>query len=209
MIIWGSRGITSSLAKGLFHCPQCEQQRSYDHKKVRRFFTLYFIPLIPLENLGEYVECQFCKGTYKEEVLRYDPRAQEEAFRQAFDYALQRSLVLTMLADGSAQEVELQALASLYRNHAGRALSPQDIQAMIDKAIGDARPLAQHLGPLAAQLNSAGKEQLLTAAVRMAAADGDLQPQELDTLEAMAGALGVSSAHLKGIVSENAGGPAA
>jgi zinc-ribbon family len=63
MIIWGSRGITSSLAKGFFHCPRCDQQRSYDHKKVRRFFTLFFIPLIPLESLGEYVECQFCKGT--------------------------------------------------------------------------------------------------------------------------------------------------
>jgi uncharacterized tellurite resistance protein B-like protein len=203
MIIWGSRGITSSQAKGLFHCPQCEQQRSYDHKKVRRFFTLYFIPLIPLETLGEYVECQFCKGTYKQEVLRYDPRAQEEALRQAFDYALQRSLVVVMLADGPAQEVELRALASLYRSHGGRSLGPQELQAVIDKAAGDTRTLEQHLGPLAAQLNTTGKERLLGAAVQMAAADGSLQPQELETLEAMAGALGVSGAHLKGIVSEN------
>ena len=206
MIIWGSRGITSSQAKGLFHCPGCDQQRSYDHKKVRRFFTLYFIPLIPLETLGEYVECQFCKGTYKEEVLRHDPRAQEEAFRQAFDYAMQRSLVLVMLADGSAQEAELQALASLYRSYGGRTLGPQELQAMIDKAASDSRSLAQHLGPLAHQLNTTGKERLLTAAVQMAAADGSLQPQELDTLETMASALGVSSAHLKGIVSENARG---
>jgi tellurite resistance protein len=40
----------------------------------------------------------------------------------------------------------------------------------------------------------------------MAAADGSLQPQELDILETMASALGVSSAHLKGIVSENSRG---
>ena len=208
MIIWGSRGITSSLAKGLFHCPKCDQQRSYDHKKVRRFFTLYFIPLIPLQDLGEYVECQTCKGTYKEDVLRYDPRAQEEAFRQAFDYAIQRTLVLVMLADGSAQAVELQALASLYRAYGGRALGPQEVQAMIAKATADTRSLAQHLGPLAAQLNPTGKERLLEAAVRMAAADGGLQPQELGALDEMAAALGVSSAHLKGIVAGNAGPPA-
>lgn len=209
MIIWGTRGITSSLAKGFFNCPKCDQQRSYDHKKVRRFFTLYFIPLIPLENLGEYVECQFCKGTYKEEVLRYDPRAQEQALREAFDYALQRSLVLVMLADGSAQEVELQTLATLCRSHGGRSLAPPELQSLIARATADVHPLAQQLGTLAEQLNTAGKERLLTAAVQMAAADGDLQPPELDILEAIARALGVSSAHLKGIVSENAGRPPA
>jgi tellurite resistance protein len=42
----------------------------------------------------------------------------------------------------------------------------------------------------------------------MAAADGALQPQELETLESIAKALGVSSAHLKGIVSEGTGSAA-
>ena len=36
----------------------------YKHIKVTKFFTLYFIPLIPLGSAGEYVECQTCKGTF-------------------------------------------------------------------------------------------------------------------------------------------------
>jgi len=203
MIIWGSRGITSSQAKGLFHCPSCDQQRSFDHKKVRRFFTLYFIPLVPLETLGDYVECQTCKGTFKEEVLRYDPRAQQEAFQQAYQYALERTLVLMMLSDGAAQEAELQALASLHQSYVGSPLTAPAREKIIAKSTADPRSIGQHLGPLAAQLNSAGKERLLEAAVRIGAADGALQPEELSFLDEMAKALAVSSAHLKGIVAEN------
>ncbi len=79
---------------------------------------------------------------------------------------------------------------------------------MIARATGDTRSLAQHFGALAAQVNTEGKERLLEAAVRMAVSDGSLQPQELDTLATMARALGVSDAHLKGIVSQNTPPPA-
>lgn len=65
MIIFGTRGITTTPEKGDFHCPSCDATQKYGLKRVRRFFTLYFIPLIPLNKLGEYVECVTCKDTYK------------------------------------------------------------------------------------------------------------------------------------------------
>jgi len=70
LIIFGSRSVTGSKGTGSFDCPRCGTNRPYDHKRVRRFFTLYFIPLIPLSTLGEYIECGGCGGTYKPEVLR-------------------------------------------------------------------------------------------------------------------------------------------
>jgi len=76
LIIFGSRSVTGSMGTGSFDCPRCGADRPYDHKRVRRFFTLYFIPLIPMETLGEYIECGGCGGTYKPEVLqRALPRA--------------------------------------------------------------------------------------------------------------------------------------
>jgi hypothetical protein len=69
LIIFGSRSVTGSMGTGSFDCPQCGTNAPYEHKRVRRFFTLYFIPLIPLRTLGEYVECGQCRGTYKPEVL--------------------------------------------------------------------------------------------------------------------------------------------
>jgi hypothetical protein len=38
--------------------------RRYHHKRATRFFTLYFIPLVPLKDLGEYVECQTCTTAF-------------------------------------------------------------------------------------------------------------------------------------------------
>lgn len=68
-IIFGTRGIRSTMQEGQFHCPQCDGQTRFKQKKVTQFFTLYFIPLIPLGNKGSYVECQSCRNTYVDRIL--------------------------------------------------------------------------------------------------------------------------------------------
>ncbi|MFT5820175.1 MAG: putative tellurite resistance protein B-like protein [Crocinitomix sp.] len=68
-IIFGTRGVRSTMQEGQFHCPQCDGQTRFKHKKVTKFFTLYFIPLIPLGNKGTYVECQSCRNTYVDRIL--------------------------------------------------------------------------------------------------------------------------------------------
>ncbi len=74
MIIWGSKSKEKEVGAGQFHCPNCDEQSSYIHKKVGRYFTLYFIPLFQTEELGEFVECQRCQQAYKPNVLqREDP----------------------------------------------------------------------------------------------------------------------------------------
>jgi hypothetical protein len=72
-IIWGSRGIESTLQAGDFYCPSCDQQEEYSLKEVRPYFTLYFIPLFPTGSGQRYVECHGCRKTFKEEVLQYKP----------------------------------------------------------------------------------------------------------------------------------------
>ena len=79
-VIFGTRGITSTVQLSMFHCPRCGSLREGKLKQVRSFFTLYFIPVIPLNVLGRYVECSGCKGTYVEEILQYDPNAQQQVF---------------------------------------------------------------------------------------------------------------------------------
>jgi hypothetical protein len=73
MIIWGSTGREIVLATGEFYCPQCDSEQAYKHIRVARYFTLYFIPLFPTQNLGEFVRCETCQQAYREEVLDYEP----------------------------------------------------------------------------------------------------------------------------------------
>ena len=71
MIIWGSRSMTSTCQQGRFTCPRCNGSSSFHEKRVRSWFTLYFIPVFPIGSPGYYVECQDCRGTFKPEVLVY------------------------------------------------------------------------------------------------------------------------------------------
>lgn len=69
IIIFGTRGVTRKVDTGSFYCPSCQYDAPYTRHKVTRFFTLYFIPVIPLGSLGEYVSCDRCASQYATEIL--------------------------------------------------------------------------------------------------------------------------------------------
>ena len=68
MIIIGSIELKFTKGTGTFACPTCEQERTYRHRTRREFLTLYFIPLIPLQSLGEFLECTTCRGSFPVEL---------------------------------------------------------------------------------------------------------------------------------------------
>jgi zinc-ribbon family len=114
MIIWGSVGKETPVATGRFHCPQCNGQESYDHVRVQRFFTLYFIPLFPTQTLGEFVRCLSCKLAFKPEVLDLAPPNEMQRLVDAIDADLQsgtpvqmarRKLLNSGLAEKTADDV--------------------------------------------------------------------------------------------------------
>lgn len=69
MIIYGYKHREIQLGTGQFHCFSCQVQRPYRHKKIVRYFTLFFIPFFPLGTISEYVECQVCGRTYAPGIL--------------------------------------------------------------------------------------------------------------------------------------------
>ena len=91
MIFFGTRGVTLTGESGAFFCPECSDERSYKQKKVRRFFTLYFIPLVPLDLLGEYIECQTCRNTYNDKVLEIDSNSVNQDIEAEYERAMRKS----------------------------------------------------------------------------------------------------------------------
>ncbi len=69
MIIWGSTGKEKTVDSSEFFCPKCREETGCSIVRVSRYFTLYFIPLFPLETLGEYVRCDDCQSEYSPDVL--------------------------------------------------------------------------------------------------------------------------------------------
>ena len=77
LIIWGTRTSERVLAKGNFHCPACQTQREFEHKQLRRFFALYWIPIFPVATLAEWVECAACTRKFEPVVLQAPPQLQQ------------------------------------------------------------------------------------------------------------------------------------
>ena len=73
LILLGSRSREVEVGSGSFHCPVCGVQRAYEHRRIGRYFTVYFIPIFQIEKLAEYVECQVCHHVFPPEVLHHKP----------------------------------------------------------------------------------------------------------------------------------------
>lgn len=203
MIIFGTRGVTFGGHAGDFHCPGCGWTRQpYEHKTVRRFFTLYFIPVIPLDKLGEYVKCQTCGGTYQVSVLDFDPKAETERMRAEFAKHVRCLTVMSALIEGDPNRNRLDALRRVNEDVAGSPMSPADVE----RELALARRGNFDLGSYAKQhldnMSELGKETVVRAVLAVAMADGGLSAREETEIGDLVRALGMTSAHYRGVLAE-------
>ncbi len=202
MIIFGTRGITSTVKQGQFCCPQCATDKNYKHKKVTRFFTLYFIPLIPLGSAGEYVECQSCKGTFVTRVLEYNPKLSQNSFQSEYEKAMRHSMILMMLADGEIDDKELEIVLQIINKFGHNDMTMTELTDYVDKVQSEGEPVGTYLKKIAPSLNEHGKEVIIKCAVAVAGADGHFDDSEKLLIGEMAQAMEMSNSHLKGILAE-------
>ncbi|HPF38335.1 MAG TPA: hypothetical protein P5081_15945 [Phycisphaerae bacterium] len=198
-IIFGFRSVTLGGDQGSFFCPQCGQQRYYLRKRIRRFFTLFFIPLIPLDVLAEYVECLSCRGTFRPEALNRNPVVKAtEDFHQALMYVL---IGMTAHAlDFRAKRVE--QIRQIYAELTAKELSHEEIKADIDAFNDDSGPYERSLRTLAPNLGDQSKEKLIRASLLVARSGEPLTEQQRVFLDSLAEKIRITPAHLRGIVSE-------
>lgn len=73
MIIFGTRAKFKTIKTGEFNCPHCGKPRKFEHKQTKNYFALYFIPLLPIGDGKEFIECRTCGRTYALDVLAFKP----------------------------------------------------------------------------------------------------------------------------------------
>ena len=145
IIIWGSRGVTSTLEQGEFYCPQCDSREEYALKQVRPFFTLFFIPLFPIGAAQRYVECRGCNDAFQEGVLDYRPPSEKDRLLAQF---------YGELKTGTSLEV-------LKRKLTGRGLGADEAEAALrEMCDGEPRPCAcgRRYHPSVRQCSECGAE---------------------------------------------------
>lgn len=199
MIIFGTRGVKFTITEGNFHCPQCNTNKPFRHRKVRRFFTLYFIPVIPLDSLGEYVECRQCKGTFITRVLDGNSTTKNESLI-IYENAIKHSMIKIMLADGIIDDNEKQQVFKIINKFCRTQITMSQLNEHIKVVQADRDDISIFLKKIGPQLNNDGKEALIKAAISVAAADGHIDKSEIELIEKMGSYIEMSPLHLKGVL---------
>ena len=178
---------------GQFYCPHCGGDREYEHRAGRRFFTLFFLPVIPLDKVGEVVRCRTCRTRFDPVVLRHPTTAQ---LASALPAAM-RAAAAVMLRAGGASEPAVHAALEAVGRAGATGVDVARLQA--DTAQPTERA-AEALRALAANVTQEAREGQLADAVRIALADGPLTPAERDAVGWIAGHLGMTQAHALGVI---------
>lgn len=194
MLIWGWRTRFKTLSDGVFYSPAAGQDAPYRLVEARKWFTFFFIPMIPLSVIGTYVECQLTKATYDPAILDSPTTAD---FRIQLAAAIRESVAAVVLADGTVTPHERQLAMEVVRGYV-----PEYDAAMLEVDLVSAAnaPLAARLAFLANALNEHGKEQVLTATATVMTADGVIDDRDRAAVESIGTSLGMSPAHVRGVI---------
>lgn len=67
--IAGTKNKKQTVGQGQFFCPHCQTQRQYERKTIQPHFSLYFIPILPIGEKQEIIECMTCHMQFVPRVL--------------------------------------------------------------------------------------------------------------------------------------------
>lgn len=195
ILIWGFRVRFKDLGDGgQFHCPHCHADRHYHRREARRWFTLFWIPLIPLKVLGVLVRCDTCGNSFRDDVLEV-PTVAETADAVGF---ARRAIVAHMVDVSDNTTVARETAIAVMR---GAGMSDYDAgQLDVDRQTSDWERVHGWVEHLGGTLSPAGAESMLMAAARVGAADGVLTEAERRVIDDLGALFGLTAVHLDGIV---------
>jgi rubredoxin len=203
LIIFGFRTRPSTVSEGNFYCPRCGADRHYALQRFRKWFTLFFLPVFPIgKAVGEQVKCQTCGTAFRPEVLHAPTSASlSDNLRDTM-----RVAAVAMLSAGNPEHLAARQAAVAAIASSGAA-GYGDADLSEDLLNHDPSHLAGPVSQLAPGLNDQGKELFLSRLAAIAVADGPLDEGERAVLEAVGAGLGLSAAHVLGIVTSVVNSP--
>lgn len=204
MIIIGEMDLTFSAGSGTFYCPTCRASQAYAGKKVRRFITLYFIPVIPIQTVSEHIQCQACRGTFPPQVVQFTEQHYEEMARREFADDVRRVMVLTLLAGDRIDPQEIGVLRNVYWQLGRRELTDQEIERDIYLARKAQVSPASYARAIAQRRSVEEREWIVRGAFLVASATGELTPERLEQLKLLPVALHIPEERFRQIIEDAA-----
>ncbi|MBI4902326.1 MAG: zinc-ribbon domain-containing protein [Acidobacteria bacterium] len=65
-VLFGTRAVRRDIKDRIperLHCPHCGMISDFRHQSVRQYFTLYFVPVVPISRSSQVITCNRCGGS--------------------------------------------------------------------------------------------------------------------------------------------------
>jgi hypothetical protein len=204
-LIFGTKGRWSKHQHdtGEFFCPTCGGDRQWVRCVLRRWFSLFFIPIFPIgKPVVSAVQCTTC-GTRFDEAALAQPTA--NVLTAELQGTMRIAAAEVVRAAGSATgPAAVDAVRRL-------GLSVYDSGSLAhDVSTLDPATLEPHLSYLGGAMSLQGREQLLTSLTDVARSGGDAAlGAARPVLERVGRGLGMSPAHVAGVLAGSTSAPPA
>lgn len=201
MIFIGTMDWASTRLRGMFVCPNCGTNEAFRLRASRPFLTLYFIPIIPIGGLNEFVQCSTCKNAFETvvlanrmlpETISASPAASVPAEAHPMEHDLLRVLALMMIEDGHVTENEIRIARRVFENMTEQNLTREELGHACSQVKLHRLTTLSFLATAARRRSHDEKMLLVQAMFAVAGADGEItagrirslmQSQELLELE--------------------------
>lgn len=194
LILFGWRVFYRTIGQGTFHCRTCGGDRQYRLRAGRKWFTLFFIPVIPLGKAGQHVQCRTCRTRYVTDVLRQPTTAQMQAALPAG----MRAAAAAMLRSGDVgSPAARQRAIALITSAGARGYDETALEQDLERPAEFLRAALHQVGT---QLTIQAREWYLADVIRIGMADGALNDSERSAAQAIGLDLGMTQAQVVGVV---------
>ena len=194
-LLYGLRTVRKNVSTGLFSCPRCQCDRNFTRQALRRFITIFFIPIIPLKRMGEIIHCMSCNGDFTLETLDR-PTVSNLAVGMA---AATRVTVAAMVASAQSPSDQMKNRAIETAVRAGT--NPYDAAHLDADVAWVTDDLVQsYVEPFASGLTMTASEQFLGQVATVGAVDGPLNGRQRAILDRLSVLFGLTATHLMGVL---------
>ncbi len=192
--VWGVKVRSRVVERTTFVCPRCGVDRDGSELVRQRWFTVLYVPLVPLAMLEPVIECGACGHQCDLGVL--DIPTSDQLSRYLED-AMRRAVATVVRAAG-ADDVATRTAAVAAMRSAGHDYDDVTLNDDVRMLAGDGAALS--LRRLVDELTPHGKQSFLHRMAAVAQADGSLSADERRALVEIGVALGMPAPHINGVL---------
>ena len=178
-LLMGERVRAKSDTVGCHTCPVCKSGQKFTDQVETLWFTLFGLPVLPLEQCAHYWRCEQCHTAFKPRELR-----------QPSAVPILKDVVVYLLL-GYDQQVQTQLAGEICARVTGFEFPETEVRALGREIASGRLGVAEVVRRHASSLNAAGKQQVIEGAFLTTYACCDIRHEDRVRINQIGSALDV------------------